>query len=465
MKRIALGLLLMVMVSASYSQRQYFIYLQSEPQQAFFIKMNEKIHSSTSSGYLILSRLGDSSYSFTVGFPQNKWPEQKFAVDVKGKDHGYLLKNYGDKGWGLLDLQTAAVQMGTSKATQKTESRNVSAFTDILSKAANDPSLKERPVTAEPAVVKEDKKTEAEPAVVKQAEPPVTKRDEPTGVKKVDSQVAPREEPTVTKKDESSTGKNDQPTDVKKDQPPIGQNNQALVTKKDESSAAKKDEPANVKKQDSALAKNADAQTVNKDTERLKTEEIKTVAAEGYKRSVITRRSESSTSEGLGLSFTDEYGNGKKDTIAIFIPNPKSGFSEPKTVVKEEKKFLDIGTSDTVVKNDTVPKPVNKQASVPVAKKGCVAVAVEADFLKLRKKMAAETTDDGMVDEARKYFKTKCFTSIQIKNLSTLFLADDGKYKFFDAAYTYVSDRDNFASLEAELKDQYYINRFKAMLR
>ena len=42
---------------------------------------------------------------------------------------------------------------------------------------------------------------------------------------------------------------------------------------------------------------------------------------------------------------------------------------------------------------------------------------------------------------------------------------DDGKYKFFDAAYNYVSDRDNFPSLEAELKDQYYINRFKAMLR
>ena len=51
-----------------------------------------------------------------------------------------------------------------------------------------------------------------------------------------------------------------------------------------------------------------------------------------------------------------------------------------------------------------------------------------------------------------------------IKNLSTLFLNDDGKYKFFDAAYTHVSDPENFSSLAAELKDEYYINRFKAML-
>ena len=79
--------------------------------------------------------------------------------------------------------------------------------------------------------------------------------------------------------------------------------------------------------------------------------------------------------------------------------------------------------------------------------------------------MAAETNDDGMVDEAKKYFKTKCFAVSQIKNLSALFLNDNGKYKFFDAAYAHVSDPDNFSSLVAELKDEYYINRFKAMLR
>ena len=79
--------------------------------------------------------------------------------------------------------------------------------------------------------------------------------------------------------------------------------------------------------------------------------------------------------------------------------------------------------------------------------------------------MAAVETDEEMVSSALNYFKTKCFTVTQIKNLGTLFLTDAGKYKFFDAAYLYVTDLVNFSSLQTELKDEYYINRFKAMLR
>ena len=70
-----------------------------------------------------------------------------------------------------------------------------------------------------------------------------------------------------------------------------------------------------------------------------------------------------------------------------------------------------------------------------------------------------------MLTEAKKYFKTKCFTTGQVKNLGLLFLNDEGKYKFFDLAYAYVTDIDKFSVLQNELKEEYYINRFKAMLR
>jgi Domain of unknown function (DUF4476) len=389
MTRFILSLLIVLSFSAAFSQKQYFIYLQSEPEHAFFIKVNEKIHTSSSSGYLILSKLRDSSYNFSVGFPQNKWPEQKFTVDIKAKDHGYLLKNFGETGWGLFDLQTLAIQMSlpaANTASQKTEQREVSAFTDILSKAANDPSLKEKPVTPPPVVIKEETKPAIGQTVIKKDEPPVVKKEEP---------------PVITK---------EQPT--------------------------------------------------------VKTEEVKTIPVEEYKRSVVTKKSESSTSEGLGLTFIDDYGNGKKDTIRILIPNPKINIGEVKEIPKEEKKFLDITENDTVKKKEPV-LIVTKPADLPVAvaKNNCLSIASDNDFLKLRKKMAAETKDDGMIDEAKKQFKTKCFTVSQIKNLSALFLNDNGKYNFFDAAYMHVSDPENFSSLAAELKDEYYINRFKAMLR
>ena len=78
--------------------------------------------------------------------------------------------------------------------------------------------------------------------------------------------------------------------------------------------------------------------------------------------------------------------------------------------------------------------------------------------------MAAKTNDDGMLEEARKYFKEKCFTTEQIKNLSSMFLSNAGKYNFFDAAHSYVSDKENFPSLQSELKDEYYVSRFKTLL-
>ena len=71
---------------------------------------------------------------------------------------------------------------------------------------------------------------------------------------------------------------------------------------------------------------------------------------------------------------------------------------------------------------------------------------------------------DAMVSTAKKVFTAKCFTTSQVKNLGFLFLSDKGRYKFFDMAYSYVSDPENFASLQSQLTDQYFLNRFKAMV-
>src|SRR5688572_17705250 len=148
MKRLICCLGVLLSVIYSYSQKVYFVYLQSDPEQAFYVRVKDHVYSSSSSGYLILSKLRDSSYSITIGFPQNKWPEQEFKVDIRGKDHGYLLKNFGEKGWGLYDLQTLGVQMGVSEGSKaaREENKDVSAFTEVLAKAANDPSLRDKPL-------------------------------------------------------------------------------------------------------------------------------------------------------------------------------------------------------------------------------------------------------------------------------------------------------------------------------
>lgn len=79
--------------------------------------------------------------------------------------------------------------------------------------------------------------------------------------------------------------------------------------------------------------------------------------------------------------------------------------------------------------------------------------------------MASEDDKENMIKMAKKYFKSKCFSTAQIKDLSYLFLTDEGKYMFFDIAYPHTSDSDQYSSLESQLKDPYYRSRFEAMVR
>ena len=411
MKKLLILLLVLAIGSTGFSQRIYFMYLQTESEQPFFVKINEKIQSSTSSGYLILSRLKDSTYQFSVGFPGNQWPEQRFTININRKDHGYLLKYFEGKGWGLFDLQNLSVTMASvpnhGHSTVAVENKDVSRFTDILSKAADDPTLKEKPVP----VSLDEKKTE----VVVQ---PATKKEEAKPVV-IDVAEAKKEtgQPIVNDKIE-----------------------------KDVQTEVKMPQKTEVKPEE-------------------KTEEVRTEQP-AYKLTTITKLFEKSGEEGQSISFVDQDEN-NRDTIHILIPSPKRQ-EVVKNETTQEKRFLDITTQPmekTLPEKKEEEKKTDQVAVKPLMKNSCPGIATESDFFKLRKKMAGETSDYDMVDEARKVFKTKCFTVIQVKNLSSLFLTDLGKYMFFDAFYPYVSDPDNYPTLQAELKDTYYLNRFQAMLK
>lgn len=455
MKKLHLCLLFSMALFTASSQKVYFVYVQTESEQPFFVKMNGKIYSSSPSGYVILSRLLDSTYSFSIGFPQNKWPEQNFSVSVSKKDHGYLLKNFAEKGWGIFDLQTLAVQMAvTGKVSieekSKTENNDVSVFTDILSKAIDDPSLKEKPV--QPKI--EEKKIEVAVQEVEKKEEHKAEIKEPLVIKPLEVVEMP-----VVKKEEPKSEANE--TVIIK---PV-ETAELPIVKKEEPKAEAKETiiPKPVDKVEEVVVK----QEESKEQQTTPGEEVKTIT-EIYKASQVKKWSESSTSEGFGLVFIDDDANGLKDTIRLFIPNPKPAVVAIKVEDKEEKKFLNISTEATKKddeKKATVETVLPESAGKTIHKNNCSQVATSDDFFKLRKKMAAGKTDEGMLIDARKYFKLKCFTSAQVKNLSTLFLTDEGKYKFFDAAYKYVSDVNEFSLLKAELNDEYYISRFQAMLR
>jgi hypothetical protein len=411
MKRILLVFIFAIAACWLHAQKIYFIYLQTENGDPFFVRMNDKLYNSTPPGYLIIPRLIDSTYNLKLGFPgQDR--DFDFTTKINKRDHGYLIKNFGDKGWGLFDLQSLSVQMPSSPSTSLAHfesggGSSVNAFTDMLSKAADDPTLKQNPVFAK----NETKKQEPIEAVVKEEKKP---------------EIVP----------DNSDSNNSENIQLEKKQV---QDDKVQVNEK----------PG------------------------IPTEEV-------YKKSVVKKISGTTSADGYESVFTDQYSNGQADTIRILIPgvDNKSIVSEEKKPAEqnESRKFLDFSSDTTRIVNSSKPENEknvapekqtgnNQPVSPAIKKNDCRAIAEKDDFLKLRRKMAGETDDEGMIEEAKKYYRNKCFTTEQIRHLSSMFLSNAGRYNFFNASYDHVSDIENFSSLQSELNDQVYINRFNALLQ
>lgn len=661
-----------------FGQQPYFMYLQTDNSQPFYLRMNGKVYSSTASGYLILSKIADSSYNVTIGFPRNVYPEQQFNIPAVHQDAGYVLKNFSDKGWGLFNLQTAAIIMTLTAPEEKKKpeiagTRRNDAFSMLLANAVNDTTvlyIVNRPRPAAPVVVSIPKKDTAavqqriqplkdslvakkKPAkadsiaitkntAVHSAAPdpknasllakgkrttPSARNNKPArdSVATVKTVVPPtKPEPkkdsaiivkTNTAQAKDSIAKTKHPLAVNAGKPgiaknnkqrkdtiiimngnktvadkPVARNNQPV--QRDSVQVIKKEIMQAPEEKRDALQNNKDAVIIQKvpvknDTAEtvVKSEPVR--PAEPNKdslfatpvkrlRPLVNKAAELFTDTSYIAVFVDESKE-KFDTIRISIPfNETAAFSTltnplkklpdsaslgnqlkenairgtvaqsaPATVKKNdavinsntvrdssraentqptingtktdsvnktpdssrlkeqvtnpvqldspaaERKHIDTATqhmaiatgkkdsatvpgnppaakkdtSSTIVQKDSMPAEKVPAKLLLMTNSDCKEVALDADIDKLRIKMLLMNNDEDRIALAKKVFKQKCFLSKHVRALSELFPTDEGKYKWFDASYAYVSDSGNFSLLGELIKDEYFLNRFKAMLR
>jgi hypothetical protein len=175
----------------------------------------------------------------------------------------------------------------------------------------------------------------------------------------------------------------------------------------------------------------------------------------------INKVSEVQHASAISLRFIDVQDK-KMDTIDIVIPAGRS--SRPRS--EANRSFTPTNT-----RMNFLPAETNAESGLSllaVNQEGyntaCVNLASGEDFYRIRKKMASESNDDRMIAEAKKAAKNKCYTTVQIKNLASLFLTEAGKVKFFAAMYPLVYDYIQFPTLEKELTETPSIDRFRAIL-
>ena len=391
MKSSILVLLMLSVKIFSIAQQNHFVYLQTDNKQSFYVKIDDKLFSSSSTGYVVIPKMQTGNYNFTIGFPKNEWPQQTLPLKIDNNDLGFLLKNFEDKGWGLFNIQTLKVTMAssTSANTLTTGAQNkTDGFSNVLADVVNTPALKEEKVE----IIVADSLPSAKTQIA----------------------VIPAKEFNSVK---------------------------IITTTLDNSGRSAKYIDSTENTIDTVQVfipyeKIAVENPVKEDKQQGKEEEIKSET----KFLNIELRNPNSTSDTNKGKLTQD--------ISEVVP------------IMQEKE------ARAVTINNEPLKPANEYSLKPLSiNSDCKSLANENDFLKLRKKIAAENNDDDMISVARKAFKSNCFSTEQIKNLSVLFLKEDGRYRFFDAAYPFVYDSQNFSSLQSQLTDEYLINRFKAMIR
>ncbi len=408
-------------VFSATAQRPYFVYLQTETQEPFFVQLNKKNQSSSTVGHLILSGLVNGAYDISLGFPGQNVTQQ-YSLTINGTDKGYLVKKFENGSWGLVDLQTSETQLSGEfkQAAEKAEIEKAIALANA--KRVEEEALKAEQARAELAKADSlkalEKSKEAQPvpsagatvataAVVSRNDTPgkdssADKTTEKTEEKAVENQVA-ASRGTVT-----TTAANTGNAGVATTAVVTGTLSAAEIFRLQEEARridaqGKRDSALKAQKTEAAPAKTATAAPVFLDMEI-------TMPADSLK--------------------------GKADTAVV---------------------------APVVVK--ATPADTLKAEAAPPKNPNCTAEATDADIEMMTMLIKGEKAAEDALEMARKGMKIKCVQTAQVRKLALLFEGQEDRYRLLDMAYRYTVDRQHYGSLSDLLTDSYFLNRFKAMLQ
>ncbi len=485
----------------AFSQKPYFIYFQTEDNTPFFIQFNNKNYSSSSVGHLILAGLTNGTYSIQLGYPEQN-TLQDYRLVVEGKDQGYLVRKMeGEKGYGIVNLQTEAVQLSGAAKKETEEAEKQKAFALAETKRIED----EKIVAAAAAETKrlEDEKaaTDAkkleEEKIAAAAAGATVIATQKTGEEKVADETAKTEEP---KKSTESEPKKGSDGDKKSGAGAVVVAGAATVAGVALSNDSKKEDSVKTeqeKKTDSVKTNpNAVSQEMGSGAPPVTNnggatvaagtlsaaeiaalqEEARRIDAAGKRDSALAAektKSANTTSAPVFLDMTmtmpGDSATSKNDTsnaTKLAALAAQANLDIKDTVSATSAQFVAVGDSLVVVRDTT---HINQRSDtipfVSLSNPNCKIEASDADVELISMIIKGEKNPEDALDILKKTVKVKCITTAQVRKLTLLFAADEHRYAMLDLAYRYTSDRQKYGTLSDLLTDTYYLNRFKAMVQ
>lgn len=474
LKLLYLFCCLLVAGGLSAQDQAHFVYIQHEQQQPFYVKLNGKVVSSSSRGYVILSKLPQGKVPVTVGFLKNEIPEQEYTLRITGqRDYGYLLKNTGDKEFALYDLQTFATlktagggagveapqeEVVVTRLSDDTASEETKAMMDNMQADVQAALTRASGDTAPPASGKKSSFAEALDKVVKDDRPDDMPLEfaQPEAAKPVP--VAGELAETVAVE---QPAKKRNRRKERKERETLTEAEQALLSSvlEDEKQAA----AAEALKEASA--------------EVALTDQGEAEPAPPVKPKKVKKKKDQPEPEFIdfGEAGTVPAAAAKtpvtEEAVAVDDAAPEISAKEARDARrqkrKEEREAAERAAfvKDSIANSEygVIPEAPEKKR-VEMVNSDCPRVLETDAFRKLLRTMNSRKTDEDMVDAFRKGTRSVCVSTEQIRALAQLIETEESRYQLLDAAYPRTYDSQHFSSLVDLLKDGYYQRRFKAMI-
>ena len=143
-KKIGLFFLLVIFSISLKAQSAHFLYIQSDNSQAFYVRLNNKVFSSSDAGYLIIPKLQSGKISLIIGFPKNKWNALNYDIAIENKDLSFQLKKQDSLTWELYDEQTKQALLKNKTEQQQDLIENINdEFSNVLAEVSDNPKIKQ----------------------------------------------------------------------------------------------------------------------------------------------------------------------------------------------------------------------------------------------------------------------------------------------------------------------------------
>ena len=167
-----LGIILLFAHCAVKAQEQRVVYILADRQQPFYVRTAEKVYSSSSLGYLIMSVPKQNKTSFTIGYPKNKWKSGKYSIEIAENDIFLLLKQVDSSTWGLYDKHSNQVIIPDEVVQPIKTDTSKDPFSVMLAEVSDNPSIlqqKKRELSVDTVKISEVKQDEASNQQMKNA--------------------------------------------------------------------------------------------------------------------------------------------------------------------------------------------------------------------------------------------------------------------------------------------------------